>query len=63
MVGTRKAPTLNHISDYNSDFFKFAQNIMTLKGIGDIDAHLEEYWSNRKKTAENELNLKKRRLS
>lgn len=63
MVGFDEAPTLNHKTDYDSDFFKFAQNILALEGIGNIHAHLEEYWSIRKKTAEKGLNLKKGRLS
>ena len=63
MEGTGEAPTLNNKKDYDSDFFKFTQNIMALEGIGDIHAHLEEYWSIRKKTAEKGLNIKKGRLS
>jgi hypothetical protein len=57
MVGTGKEPTLNHKTGYDSDFFKFAQNIMALEGIGNIHTHLEEYWSIRKKTAENGLKI------
>ena len=60
MVGFDEAPTLNNKKNYDSDFFKFAQNIMALEGIGDIHAHLEEYWSIRKKTAENGLNPEKK---
>ena len=59
MEGTGEAPTLNNKKDYDSDFFEFAQNIMALEGIGDIHAHLEEYWSIRKKTTENGLNIEK----
>jgi hypothetical protein len=63
MEGTGEAPTLNNKKDYDSAFFKFAQRVLALEGIGDIHAHLEEYWSIRKKTAEKGLNIKKGRLS
>ena len=63
MEGTGEVPTLNNKKDYDSNFFQFAQNIMALEGIGNIHAHLEEYWSIRKKTAENCLSIKKGRLS
>jgi len=52
MVGFDKMPTLNNKSHYDSDFFKFAQNIIALEGIGNIHTHLEEYWSIRKKLRE-----------
>ena len=63
MAGTGEAPTLNHKDDYDSKFFRFAQNIMAREGIGNIHVHLEEYWSLRKKTAGNGLNIEKGRLS
>lgn len=59
MEGTGEAPTLNNKNDYDSAFFKFAQRVLALEGIGDIHAHLEEYWSIRKKAAEKGLNLKR----
>ena len=49
MAGTGEAPTLNNKKDYDSAFFKFAQRVLALEGIGNIHAHLEEYWSIRKK--------------
>ena len=51
MEGTGEAPTLNNKKDYDSAFFKFAQTVLALEGIGDIHAHLEEYWSIRKKNS------------
>ena len=63
MAGTGEAPTLNNKKNYDSAFFKFAQRVLALEGIGNIHAHLEEYWSIRKKTAENCLSIKKGRLS
>ena len=59
MAGTEEAPTLNHKTGYDSDFFKFAQRILALEGIGNIHTHLEEYWSIRKKTAKKDLNSEK----
>jgi hypothetical protein len=50
MAGFDETPTLNHKNGYDSKFFKFALQIMAREGIGNIHAHLEEYWSIRKNT-------------
>lgn len=44
MKGFDKASTLNHKTGYDSDFFKFAHKVMKEEGIGNIHAHLEEYY-------------------
>ncbi len=62
MEGTGEAPTLNHKADYDSKFLDLRKNHGP-RGPRNIHAHLEEYWSIRKKTAENGLNIEKGRLS
>lgn len=59
VIGIGK-PTLNHKSDPDSDFFRFAQSIMAKEGIGRIHEHLEIYWSTRKNTAEQSMGSKKK---
>ena len=41
-------PTLNHKNDQDTDFAKFAMEIMQMEGIGHAHQHLEKYWSFRK---------------
>lgn len=48
--GMGTEPTLNNRKDPDSPFFRFAQQVLAQEGIGDIHAHLEQYWSGRKKT-------------
>ena len=50
MEGFGQAPTLNNKKDRDSKFFNFAMQVMALEGIGKVHDHLEAYWSNRKKT-------------
>ena len=50
MEGFGQEPTLNNKRDPDSPFFNFAMQVMTLEGIGKVHDHLEDYWSNRKKT-------------
>ena len=50
MEGFGQAPTLNNKKDPDTPFFNFAMQVMALEGIGKVHDHLESYWSNRKKT-------------
>jgi hypothetical protein len=52
IYGLEGAPTLNHKNDLDTEFAKFAMEIMQLEGIGHAHQHLEEYWSFRKSTWE-----------
>ena len=56
--GMGTEPTLNNREDPDSPFFRFAQQVLVHEGVGDIHAHLEQYWSDRKKTVlNNDKNL------
>jgi hypothetical protein len=59
MKGFDEKPKLNHRNNDDTAFFGFAMQIMAREGIRNIHAHLEEYWSIRKKTAEKDLNSEK----
>jgi hypothetical protein len=48
IYGLNSPPTLNHKNGLDTDFAKFAMEIMQLEGIGRAHQHLEEYWSFRK---------------
>ncbi len=48
--GFGQAPTLNSKTDPDTPFFNFAMQVMALEGVGKIHEHLETYWSQRKKT-------------
>jgi hypothetical protein len=50
MKGFDEEPKLNHRNNDDTAFFWFAMQIMAREGIGNIHAHLEEYWSIRKNT-------------
>jgi hypothetical protein len=52
MVGFGTKPTLNNKNNTDSPFFNFALAVLTREGLGHIYAHLEEYWSCRKRTWE-----------
>ena len=47
-VGFGKKPTLNHKSDPDSPFARFAIEILAKENVGHAHQHLEEYWSTRK---------------
>ena len=63
MTGFDEAPTSNNKPEHDSAFFMFALNILAQEGIGNFHAHLEEYWSIRKKTVEKGIKPQKGRLS
>jgi hypothetical protein len=50
ITGFDKPPTLNNRNQTDSPFYDFAAEIMAREGIGNIHDHLEEYWSQRKRT-------------
>ena len=50
ITGFDKSPTLNNRNHIDSPFFDFAAEIMAREGIGNIHDHLEDYWSQRKRT-------------
>jgi hypothetical protein len=52
IYGLQVSPTLNHKNSLDTDFAKFAMEIMQMEGIGHAHQHLEEYWSFRKSTWE-----------
>jgi hypothetical protein len=59
LQGMRQPPTLNHKNGPASSFEIFAHSVMATLGIGKVHQHLEEYWSHRKQTdQENQKILK-----
>ena len=57
-------PTLNNKNDRDTDFAKFAMEIMQMEGIGHAHQHLEEYWSFRKREWQlNQFHIEKCRVS
>jgi hypothetical protein len=64
MFGFGIEPTLNHKNDRDTDFAKFAMEIMQLEGIGHAHQHLETYWSFRKREWQsNQFHIEKWRVS
>ena len=47
IVGFHSAPTLNHKKHKDTDFVKFASEILYCEHIGKPHRHLEQYWSTR----------------
>ncbi len=50
LLGFDRKPTLNNKNDRDTDFSKFAMEVMEIEGIGRAHQYLEEYWSLRKVT-------------
>jgi hypothetical protein len=59
IYGLDSTPTLNHKNNRDTDFAKFAMEIMQLEGIGHAHQHLEAYWSFRKSTWESNDSFRK----